>query len=53
MNNIILIGFCSCGKSATAYELAKRLTNYGLFGYFPLDTLAGFTALIVRRALEE
>jgi shikimate kinase len=25
MNNIILIGFCSCGKSATAYELAKRL----------------------------
>ncbi len=34
-----------------AYELAKRLANYGLFGYFPLDTLAGFTALIVRRAL--
>ena len=25
MDNIILIGFCSCGKSATAYELAKRL----------------------------
>lgn len=25
MNNIILIGFCSCGKSATAYELAKHL----------------------------
>jgi shikimate kinase len=25
MNNIVLIGFCSCGKSATAYELAKRL----------------------------
>ena len=25
MKNLILIGFCSCGKSATAYELAQRL----------------------------
>lgn len=23
--NIVLIGFCSCGKSSTAYELARRL----------------------------
>ena len=27
MNNIILIGFCSCGKSATAYQLARRLNR--------------------------
>ncbi|MBD3322514.1 MAG: hypothetical protein GF350_15535 [Chitinivibrionales bacterium] len=25
VNNIVLIGFASCGKSATAYELSRRL----------------------------
>jgi len=36
-----------------ALQLAERLTRYGLFGHFPIETLAGFTSLIIKRSLEE